>query len=307
MICFLALIVFGILAIFSATFRPLAKEAFVCVFKKIRLKPCDTGLDTRIKTTLTGKLMNKNPRLAKFTFRNFQIISWIFTLLMLLSFVYAAYGGYNYYLYGNCNGPNNDNFCIFDPLGKNNGVSAIPTDASCSLDHNTSKSLSLINVNLSLFPSINAGSKNTVVFIGCYACPYTRKSYPEIRKLAERYDVNFIFAHIPIKDNTYFISDIVNCINKVDKKKFMEFNDEVFASENPEIESEEAIYSIIEKIGLNKENIKQCVNEESIKKLTLAQVKEIQKTGIYGTPTVFVNGEAVVGPKPYRVYQRPLK
>jgi protein-disulfide isomerase len=26
------------------------------------------------------------------------------------------------------------------------------------------------------------------------------------------------------------------------------------------------------------------------------------KTKFYGTPTIFINGEALVGPKPYRVY-----
>jgi len=38
-----------------------------------------------------------------------------------------------------------------------------------------------------------------------------------------------------------------------------------------------------------------------------AMIADRIKTGVYGTPTVFVNGEPIVGPKPYRVYERLLK
>lgn len=307
MICFLALIVFGILAIFSTTFRPLAKEAFLCVFKKIRLKPCDTGLDMRIKSSLTGKLMNKSPKLARFTYKNFQFLSWIFTLLMILSFVYAVIGGYNYYLYGNCNGPGKDGFCIFDPLGKNNEISSVEQGSTCSIEQKSPQNLRLNILNLSTFPSIERNAENTVVFIGCYACPYTRKVFPDIKRISEREDVNFVFAHIPVKDSTYFISDILNCINSINESKFMEFSELLFTDEITDIESEENVLNIVERIGFNKTEIKICMNDSKIQNITKAQVSSLEKIGIYGTPTVFINGEAVVGPKPYRVYSRMLK
>ena len=44
-----------------------------------------------------------------------------------------------------------------------------------------------------------------------------------------------------------------------------------------------------------------------IKELIASQVQELEKTHLYGTPTVFINGEALVGPKPYRVYAIQLK
>jgi len=59
MICVLAMIVFGIMAIFSASHRPIAKEAFDCVFRRITLKKCKSGLDVRLKAKLIGKLMQK--------------------------------------------------------------------------------------------------------------------------------------------------------------------------------------------------------------------------------------------------------
>lgn len=309
MICILALIVFGILGIFSATHRKIAAEAFDCVFRRITLRKCESGLDKRLKAQITGRLMQKNPIIARFTFKHFEAISWMFTILFILSIVYTAIGGYNYYLYGNCNGPNEDGFCIFDPTGSNSKFTTAPTDdATCTADMTSQgKTLTLLNSNLESFPKIMRNAKNDVIVIGCYACEYTRKTYPTIKKLMEREDVNFVFAHLPAKENTHFISNILNCVNEIDKTKFIEFNNIMFSSEFNVMESEERTLEVVERIGLDKEVVRQCSYTERIQNLSKQQFSELQKTGVYGTPTVFVNGEAVVGPKPYRVYARLLR
>ena len=49
MACLIALIIFGIMGIFSASHRALAKEAFICVFKRVTFRPCDTGFKEKIK------------------------------------------------------------------------------------------------------------------------------------------------------------------------------------------------------------------------------------------------------------------
>jgi len=307
MICILALVVFGILGIFSATHRKIALEAFDCVFRRLTIRKCTSGLDRRLKSQITGKLMKKYPRVAKFTFKYFELISWVFTIILILSIVYTVIGGYNYYIYGNCNGPNEDSFCIFDPLGGNSKFSDIDSEEFCSLDPIEKKDLTIKGINLSSFPKFERWAENDVVFIGCYACQYTRESYPSIKKLSERDDVNFIFAHFPAKDNTQVISNILNCINEVNETKFIEFNDMIFRLDLSLLKNEEELLRIVESIGLNKEEISQCSYTQRIQNITQSQISELQSTGIYGTPTVFVNEKAVVGPKPYRVYKRLLK
>ena len=66
MICIIALVVFGTLGIFSATHRKIAREAFECVFKRINLKPCDSALDKKLKSQITGKLMRKKPKMKRY-------------------------------------------------------------------------------------------------------------------------------------------------------------------------------------------------------------------------------------------------
>jgi len=118
MICIIALAVFSILAIFSVSYRPLAKESFDCVFRRITLRKCTTGLDTRLKSTIVGRIMKTSPKTAKITYKYFEVFSWLLVLLMIGSLFYSAYGLYNYAAHGNCNGEQATTFCVYDTAGR---------------------------------------------------------------------------------------------------------------------------------------------------------------------------------------------
>lgn len=57
----------------------------------------------------------KVPTLASFTYKNFKIISWIFTIAFFASLVYSAYGIYNLLIYGSCD-PNSPSTCVVNQL-----------------------------------------------------------------------------------------------------------------------------------------------------------------------------------------------
>jgi hypothetical protein len=116
MICLLSMIVFGILAIFSASYRPLAKEAFDCVFRRFTLRKCQSGLDVRVKSKIVGKLMSRSPKMARGVYRYFEFVSWIFVLLFFVSLAFSVSAVYNLVVYDNCNGPDADpETCFFTP------------------------------------------------------------------------------------------------------------------------------------------------------------------------------------------------
>ena len=100
-ICIVALVVFSVLGIFSATYRKLAKEAFSCVGRMLIFQPCKTNLDQRIKSKVAIKLM-RIPPLARFFYKNFKMLSWIFTISFFVSMIYSFYGIYNLIVYGSC-------------------------------------------------------------------------------------------------------------------------------------------------------------------------------------------------------------
>lgn len=323
MICILALIVFGIMGIFSATHRRLAAQAFDCVFRRITLRKCQSGLDIQLKSRLVGSLMQKSPKLAGFAFKYFEVFSWLFVILTVWSIIATAQSGYNYYLYGNCNGPVDEGFCIFDPLGEHSKFSDAglqqalsSTSGSChgeqsanetSATRADSKQLTAEKVDTELFFTYSKGAENNVLFIGCYTCPYTREAYPTIKKLMERNDVNAVFAHFPVKDHTEALSEYAVCIYNQDKEKLVKFNDLIFETDASLLADGKIIAEIAAKAGTDAKKLGECLNSSETKEKVKKQTGEIVKTGVYGTPTVFVNGEAVVGPKQYRVYTRLLK
>jgi len=138
-ICIIALAVFAILGIFSAKYRKLAKEAADCTFKKLTLKPCDTGLDIRLKSHLTAKLMN-HPKTAKFVHNNFDMLMSVLFIIMIASMAATGYYGiigvYNYAQFGNCNGENSDGFCAFEAIATAHpsqigNLSCVASDCKC--------------------------------------------------------------------------------------------------------------------------------------------------------------------------------
>ncbi|MDD5331524.1 MAG: hypothetical protein PHE43_01720 [Candidatus Nanoarchaeia archaeon] len=129
MICVIAMVVFGILGIFSVRYRTIAKESFECVFKRITFRPCTTGLDERLKGQITGRLMKKSPKVAAFTYKHFEVFSWFFLILLIGSLIYSGIGAYNLIAHGNCNGPDSDDICIFNPATYPEDV-----DCECTID-----------------------------------------------------------------------------------------------------------------------------------------------------------------------------
>ncbi len=306
MFCFLALLVFGVLGIFSASHRQLAKEALICVGKRLRFKPCEASFDDKVKAKLVGKLIFKSPALAKFVNRYFDWLSIGFLVLMIASTVWVGKGLYYYYMYGNCNGPGKEGFCVFDPAGENNKVSDINESSTCGITPPSEENLDYKALNLSYYPTLNSTSDKEIVFIGCFACPYTRKAYPVIKKLVDKYKPKLVFVHFPVKTGTDYLSYYGECIWQQDKKAFWQWVDGLFSSPIEEVKNGQKVGESIESLGIDINKFHACVKDPKTKEKIKTQETEVKKTGLYGTPTIFINGKAIVGPKPYRVYKRLL-
>ncbi len=102
MFCIAAFIVFAILAIFSASFRPLAAKAWHCVLRRITLRPCDISFSEEMKGKLVGKLIFTRPRLARFLNRWIDWLSLLFVVLSIWSLLYVANAGLNLWVYDTC-------------------------------------------------------------------------------------------------------------------------------------------------------------------------------------------------------------
>lgn len=308
MICIIALIVFSFLGIFSATHRALAREAFDCVLRRLTFRPCNANFKEKMQGKIVGKIMKRSVFAAKIFNKYLEVFSWIFFILMVASTFWSVRGAYNFYQFGSCSGLNQSGFCVFDPTGENNKVSVVESDSGeCSLNEPSEENLSLEGISLTEFPKIKGDNENSVVFIGCYNCEYSRKAYPDIMKLVEENPSDFTFVHFPVKGRTNYLSEYSYCAYKQDNEKFWQLNKELFESKKKNLQNSEYLISLAEKNGFDTQKLRECYASNETKEITDKQFEKIKNLKIYGTPTVFINGKALVGPKPYRVYKRQLK
>ncbi len=290
MICILALLVSGMLGVFSASHRRIAKEALDCVFRRLTLRKCESRLDERIKSRVSGVLFRKNRRIARIVFRHFEIISWAFTILLVVSLAYLGFGFYNYVKYGNCNGPANSGaFCIFDPAGKNSQYSGI------DIDYNAPYATPMPEGRPSL------GSKNakvTVIEFACFKCPYSKKAVPIVKDILSEFegDVRVVFRTFPLDIHPLSFESAEAAYCAGEKGKFWEFHDAAFSKQD-EVNTRDDLLSIASEIGINAEEFRKCLEEDRYREKVLEDFRAGIAAGVFGTPTFFLGDEKIVGPK----------
>lgn len=300
MICIIALVVFSILGIFSAKYRIIAKEAFDCVFRRITFRKCTSGLDTRLKGQITGKLMKRAPKVGAWTFKNFELISWFFTILMIVSIAYSGYSAYNFIAYGNCNGKDSTEFCIFDPLGSR-GQNA---SDQCSVTGDP-----LLQLDLKT-PPIGDGAKIgdedsevRFVVIGCYTCSYTKQFDPTLNKLISNYNdsVLFVYKDFPIAKHQYSYDAAIAAQCADEQGRFWDYKTMLFENQDDLNNATFKIYA--KEMDLDSQRFDKCFDNQETKSAVDSNIFDGLHAGVYGTPTVFINDKYLVGPKSYSRYK----
>ena len=305
MFCIIAFIVLAILGIFSASNRALAREALDCVFRRVTFRPCTTGFDEKMKAKILGIVILRSETAARVINKHFELLSWAFFILLTASSIWTVRGVYLFYVTGSCNGLNSTSFCVFDPTGSSNQVSAL--NATCRAKPTTEKDLTLKPVDLSAFPAKNSGSKDQIVMIGCYGCVYTRETYPLIEALVNHYGSGFTFLDIPVKTRTNYLTKVGYCLYRQDPVAYWKLNDILFKADENVFETEPYVRQQLSGLRVDADKTLACTADPQTEAAVEKQKAQIVATNVYGTPTIFINGEATVGPKPYRVYAIMLK
>ena len=303
MICVIALVVFGILGIFSARYRIIAKEALDCVFRRVTFRKCTTGLDKRLKAQITGKLMAKHHGTGRFIYKNFEIISWFFLLLLFTSLFFTAQGAYLFAKYGNCNGPDGTKFCIFDPLNTFGGGSEEEVGAVCMPpDAQTTTELSFKG-SIENRPFLGSDdAKTTIVEFGCFSCPNTKDAAPEVKKLLDEYgdEIKFVYLDFPLANHDYAREAAIAaaCVWKDQPENYWDYHFKLFETD-AEL-SEELLVSLASRTNIQMNTFLKCLSRNETTDLVDEDYQAGIKSGVYGTPTFFINEEPYVGVKTFK-------
>jgi thiol-disulfide isomerase/thioredoxin len=299
MICLIALVVFGILGIFSAKYRQISFKAFDCVFRRMTLRPCNSGLDHQLKTGVVGFLSRRSVKAARFTVKHFEIISWIFTILMIVSLFFSVKGVYYYVVYGNCNGENSNDFCVFDALNPKDQATTC-TDPSIH-----------VNSSLKIMPGVDddpsigpSDAKVTIIEFGCYSCPFTKKAEPVVKQVLKEYDgrVRFVYRdfHIPTHPGSEIRAEAAECAD--DQGKFWEFKEKLFDRQDENL-TVGRLTGFASELKLDLTRFKVCLETDQYLNETNNDFEDGKLAGVYGTPTFYINNQTIVGPKPVEYFR----
>lgn len=116
MICVASFIVFGILGIFSASYRELAFEAYNCMLDRLTQGECDADFEDKVKAGAVGRALDRSPRAARFLDKHFEKLSIIFVLVFVLVSLYVLKSIVFLGIYGSCTGPQSSGCTITEGL-----------------------------------------------------------------------------------------------------------------------------------------------------------------------------------------------
>jgi hypothetical protein len=285
------------MSIFSAKYRPLAKEGLKCVFRTLTMRPCETGLDERLKAELVSSTLRFSPGAARAVNKHFTALSWIFVILTFASLAYVILGIYNFYYYGNCDGPGSTGGCIINDITGDYGRFSEPTDLipPTALDGITAGN-----------PKANV----TVIEFGCFTCPYTAEADTIVQQLLREHNntIYYVFKPFPLPNHNYSFdaARAVLCANRQGKQ--WELREAIFRQQTVcSTEGTLAIKQIATDAGLNMTAFDSCYDDNETGPEVAKYIQEGKDAHLYATPTFFINGKPIVGPRPIQDFETAIR
>ena len=278
--CIVGLVIFGVLGIFSAKYRRYFRESLHCMKRQLTLRPCDTQFDQEMKSKIAASAGKKSERLGRFIYKRFALLSWIMIIMLAASIAMIGFGVYSYIAFGNCNGPDSSDFCIFGVLGG-------------SVDERIAGLKTIDTRN-----GVEAGNPKAavkIIEVGCFSCPYTKSAESLRLQILGKYSGNasFIFKDMPLPSHNLSrtLAEAAKCANE--QGAYWEYHDKIF--EQQENMTEQKTREIAEEIGMNTSQFNSCMDSRKYAAEVEQDYQDGIAAGIFATPTYFVNGKPVIG------------
>ncbi len=131
-----------------------------------------------------------------------------------------------------------------------------------------------------------------------FQCPYCQRFHVTMHRLVEEYDgqVAWIFKHFPISSHPLAYPGALATECAGEQGKFWEMSDKIYEDKNL---NQESFAQFAEEMNLNMDQYNSCIEEERHKEKIASDYNLGVESGVRGTPTNFVNNQAVPGAVPY--------
>jgi len=132
---------------------------------------------------------------------------------------------------------------------------------------------------------------------GDYQCPYCGQAYPIIKAVQKKLkgELRFVFRNFPLSEvHPYAFNAAVAAEAAALQGKFWEMHDVIYEHQNRL--TSEALFGYAQKIGLDVERFKEDIQKESLSKRVEGDFESGVRSGVNGTPGLFINGLKYNGP-----------
>lgn len=147
-------------------------------------------------------------------------------------------------------------------------------------------------------PGHQLGPDNALVTIvewSDFQCPYCQRNAPVLAAIHQKFgdDVRIVFRYLPMSFHRYASLAAEAAIAASVQGKFWPFHDQLFA-QFPAIQRAD-LEAAAQTIGLDMVAFKAALDDRRYRSLVVAESASGLALGIDGTPTMFVNGQAIIG------------
>ena len=149
-----------------------------------------------------------------------------------------------------------------------------------------------------------ASAPITIVEFSDYQCPFCARVNPTIEQVRKTYGdkVKIIFKDFPLPNHPQApkAAEAAHCAGEQDK--YWEMHDQMFANQRalnvPELKQYAAALS------LDATKFNQCLDSGKHAAVVAAGLAQGEKMGVNSTPTLYINGRALIGAQPFEAFKQ---
>jgi protein-disulfide isomerase len=158
-------------------------------------------------------------------------------------------------------------------------------------------------------PTMGKGKVEIVEFSD-FQCPFCQKffndAYKQIKaKYVDTGKAKLVFRHYPLSfhQNAQKAGEAAECANR--QGKFWPYHDVLFQKAQADGKGleVESLKQYAKDLGLNSDKFNACLDNGETASIVSSDTTAGNNAGVSGTPTVFINGQKVVGAQPFSAFE----
>lgn len=144
----------------------------------------------------------------------------------------------------------------------------------------------------------NKAAKVKIFEFSDFQCPYCARHHETLQQLVKDYGdkIAWVFKQFPIASHPLGMPGAVASECAGEQGKFWEMSDKIFT--NQDTLTTDSFEKFAKELSLDVEKYKTCVKEDKYREKILSDYNAGIDAGVQGTPTNFINGQAVPGAVP---------